>query len=265
MSGPRVRERRGRVPLARALSKLGLASRADAIDWIRAGRVAIDGRVVTNATLMVVPETLQVAIDGVAQRTGKPATRLIAFHKPRSTVTTTRDPQGRRTVFDVLGEAGRGLRAVGRLDYASTGLLLFTNDPALADALTDPRNRVVRRYVVTVRGRVKDETARQLETGLDIRDAGGRTERLSASSVTIRKASNRESHVIVELTEGRNREIRRLFDAAGHEVTRLHRISYGEIELGNLPPGTWRDVGVGVGVRPGSDRGQTRVRPPSRA
>jgi 23S rRNA pseudouridine2605 synthase len=245
------------VPLARALSKLGLASRADATQLIHAGRVMIDGRAVTNASLMVVPETLRVTIDGVAHRTGKPAPRLIAFHKPRSTVTTTRDPQGRRTVFDVLGGAGRGLRAVGRLDYASTGLLLFTNNPALADALTDPRNQIVRRYVVTVRGRVTDETARRLESGIDLGNAASRAERLAAAAVTIRKASNRETHLIVELTEGRNREIRRLFDATGHEVTRLHRIAYGDIELGNLAPGDWRDVEGQTGVEPGSDRGQT--------
>ncbi|HET9372190.1 MAG TPA: pseudouridine synthase [Vicinamibacterales bacterium] len=255
MSAAPSRHRRGRVPLARALSKLGLASRAQALDWIRAGRVAIDGRVVTDAALMVVPESVRVTIDGVAQRVGKPAPRLIAFHKPRSTVTTTRDPQGRRTVFDVLGDAGRGLRAVGRLDYASTGLLLLTNDPALADALTDPRHRVVRRYVVTVRGRVSDEMARRLETGIDARAAAGGTERLQAATVTIRKTSNRETHLVVELTEGRNREIRRLFDATGHEVTRLHRITYGKFELGDLRPGDWREErGEGVG-----GRGRSRV------
>src|SRR6185295_6710657 len=89
----------------------------------------------------------------------------VLFHKPRGVVTTRRDPEGRRTVFDILGDSGRGLVAVGRLDFASTGLLIFTNDTQLANRLTDPASRALRRYVVTVRGRVSPETASRLETG----------------------------------------------------------------------------------------------------
>jgi pseudouridine synthase len=146
-------------------------------------------------------------------------------------------------VFDVLGDAGRGLIAVGRLDLASTGLLIFTNDTELANRLTDPEQRVPRRYVVTVRGRVTPETAQQIETGMTVPATapGARMERLSASHVTIRKASNRETHLIVELVEGKNRELRRLFAAVGHEPTRIHRISFGEYELGDLQPGQWKE------------------------
>jgi 23S rRNA pseudouridine2605 synthase len=147
-------------------------------------------------------------------------------------------------VFDVLGDAGRGLIAVGRLDRASTGLLLLTNDTQLANRLTDPANAVVRRYVVTVRGRVDADVARRLERGIAVRASNGGTEQLAALRVTIRKASNRETHIIVDLDEGKNREIRRLFAAAGHEVTRLHRVAFGEFELGSLPPGRWREVGL---------------------
>ena len=147
-------------------------------------------------------------------------------------------------MFDVLGDAGRGLVAVGRLDLASTGLLIFTNDTQLANRLTDPAERVPRRYVVTVRGRVTPETARQLEEGLLAPTAGasGRAEHLSASQVEIRKASNRETHLIVELVEGRNRELRRLFAEVGHEPTRIHRIGFGDYELGNLQPGQWKEL-----------------------
>jgi len=233
---------RSTVSIARALSKLGLASRSEARRLIAERRVAIEGRVVTNAELRVVPERIRIEIDGRAVE-ARSERRLIAFHKPRGTVTTRRDPEGRKTVFDVLGDAGRGLVAVGRLDRASTGLLLFTNDTQLANALTDPGNRVRRRYVVTVRGRVTPETAATIQSGVDIEMARGRTERLSAERVEIRKASGRETHLIVDLTEGKNREVRRLFEASGHEVTRLHRIAYGDIELGNLAPGDWRHVG----------------------
>jgi 23S rRNA pseudouridine2605 synthase len=225
------------VALDRTLSKLGLASRADARRLIADGRVVVDGRVARSPTAKVVPERVRISIDGAAPSQGRARRRTLLFHKPRGTVTTRRDPERRRTVFDVLGEAGRGLVAVGRLDVASTGLLVFTNDTQLANRLTDPANRVTRRYVVTVRGRVTPETARRLEAGVSVSG-----ERLAASRVEIRKASGRETHLMVELTEGRNRELRRIFGAVGHEPTRIHRISFGEYELGDLQPGEWRVV-----------------------
>ena len=219
------------VRLDRALSKLGLASRAEAHRLIRAGRVRVGSRVVTDPALAVVPERATITIDGVG--TTARAWRTIALHKPRGAVTTRRDPEGRRTVFDLLGDAGEGLVTVGRLDLASTGLLLLTTDTRLANWLTDPASRVIRRYVVTARGRVEDDDARRMETGID---------GLQASRVTVRKRSERETHLVVELTEGRNREIRRLFEAVGHGVTRLLRVAYGGIELGRLQPGNWRDI-----------------------
>jgi 23S rRNA pseudouridine2605 synthase len=213
------------------MSKLRLASRSEAQALIRAGAVTVNGRAVTDPLAGVVPERDVIAVHGKAE--AAPAWRTIAFHKPRGTVTTRRDPQGRRTVFDVLGDAADGLVAVGRLDLATSGLLLLTSDTRLADYLTDPANAVVRRYVVTVRGEVTDAQRETLERG-----AGG----LAASRVEIRKRSRRETHLIVELTEGRNREIRRLFAAIGREVTRLLRVAYGPIELGTLTPGQWREI-----------------------
>lgn len=225
------------VSLERALSKIGAASRTGARALILAGRVRVDGRLVTNPSLRVVPEAVRLTIDGVAIR--RSSWRAIAFHKPRGTMATRRDPEGRRTIFDVLGDAGAGLVAVGRLDAASSGLLLLTNDTQLANRLTDPARGVVRRYLVTVRGRVSDETARALERGCELPGARG-PERLHAARVVIRKASGRETHLTVDLTEGKNREVRRLFESAGHEVTRLHRVTFGPIELGDLAPGEWK-------------------------
>ena len=155
------------------------------------------------------------------------------MNKPRGVITTRRDPEGRPTVFDVLGDAGKGLLAIGRLDMASTGLLLLTNDTQLASRLTDPAAAVVRRYVVTVRGAVSDDAAARMTEGIDD---------VSARSVAVRKRSGRETHLIVELVEGKNREIRRMFAALGHEVTRLMRVAFGPIELGSLQPGQWREL-----------------------
>jgi 23S rRNA pseudouridine2605 synthase len=231
---------RGMVSLERALSKLGLASRSEARALVLSGRVRIGGLVVRAPALPVIPERLDVVVDD--ERRARAPWRLVAFHKPRGVVTTRRDPQGRQTVFDLLGEVSRGLIAIGRLDMASTGLLLFTNDTQLGQRLTDPANRIPRRYIVTVRGRVDAASAASLERGMDVRGGGGGRERLAASGVTILKASGRETHLDVELTEGRNRELRRLFEAVGHEVTRLHRVSFGSVALGDLPPGKWREV-----------------------
>jgi len=210
---------------------------------IAEGRVAVDGRVAGRPATLVIPERARITIDGTAVG-GRGPRRVILFHKPRGTVTTRRDPEGRRTVFEVLGDAAHGLVAVGRLDLASTGLLILTNDTKLAHRLTDPAARVPRRYVVTVRGRVTLETARRLESGLVVPAArpGGRPERLAASRIEIRKASARETHLIVELREGRNRELRRLFGAANHDVTRVHRIGFGDYRLGDLPAGSWREL-----------------------
>jgi pseudouridine synthase len=221
------------VPLNRALSKLGILSRAEAGRAIRAGRVRVDGRIVVDPTASVVPETARIELDGRIERA--PAWRTILFHKPRGVVTSARDPEGRRTVFDVLGEAGRGLIAVGRLDLASSGLLLLTTDTQLANWIADPEHRVARVYAVTVRGRVVDDELAKLVTGVWCGP-----ELLRAHEVVARKVSGRESHLVVELREGRNREVRRLCESIGHQVSRLKRVKLGGLDLGTLEPGAWR-------------------------
>jgi 23S rRNA pseudouridine2605 synthase len=223
------------VPLERALSKLGAASRSEARQLVRAGRVTVDGRPVTDPLLPVVPETARLEIDGRPVR--RPAPRTILLHKPRGVVTTRFDPEGRPTVYGCLADLAAHVVPVGRLDAATTGLLLLTNDTRFADWVTDPAHAVPRIYLVTVRGELADATARRLEEGVE--ESG---ERLAARSVVVRKRSRRETHLVVELTEGKNREIRRMLAAAGHEVTRLKRVAFGGLELGDLPPGKWREV-----------------------
>lgn len=227
-----MRYAREHVALERALSKLGLASRREGRELVRDGAVRVNGRVETNPLASVHPERDRLEIAGRRADPGRPW-RTIAFHKPRGAVTSRRDPEGRPTVFDLLGEDAAGLVAVGRLDLATSGLLLLTTDTQLAERLTNPDNRVVRRYVVTVRGEVTEDQRDALERGIGP---------LRARRVAIRKRSRRETHLIVELTEGKNREIRRLFDAIDRPVTRLLRVAYGPIELGTLQPGRWRDV-----------------------
>ena len=212
------------MPLGRALSKLGILSRSQSVEAIRGGRVRIDGRIIQDPATLVVPERVQIVIDEEPRE--RAPWRTLLLHKPRGTVTTRSDPGGRKTVFDVLGDDGRGLVAVGRLDLASTGALLLTTDTQFANWVTDPANAVARVYVVTVRGAVSQSDAA----------------RLPAHAATVRKASNRESHLIVELRQGRNREVRRMFEAIGHPVTRLKRVSIGGLELGTLEAGRWRTL-----------------------
>jgi 23S rRNA pseudouridine2605 synthase len=225
--------RAGHVPLNRALSKLGITSRAEATRLIVAGRVEVDGRTLCDPEAPVVPERIAIAIDG--QPTGRADWQVIVLNKPRGVVTTRHDPQGRPTVFDLVARAH--LVAVGRLDLATSGLLLLTTDTRLADWLTDPKNRVPRVYTVTVRGEVSDVEVGRVMSGIE---ADG--DRMAADEVVVRKRSRRETHLVVRLHEGRNREIRRLCEAIGHEVTSLRRVAFGGLELGDLPPGRWRSV-----------------------
>lgn len=231
-----MRRNPGEVSLERALSKLGLATRTEARALIRGGRVRVDGKPATDPLAPVVPEHIRIEIDD--RKAERPASLTILLHKPRGVVTTRSDPEGRPTVYGCLEGLEAHVVPVGRLDAATTGLLLLTNDTRFADWITDPANAVPRVYLVTVRGELTDATARRLEEGIE--DDG---ELLAARQVTVRKRSGRETHLVLELTEGKNREIRRLLKAAGHEVTRLKRVSFGGLELGDLEPGRWREVG----------------------
>jgi len=214
---------KGKVALNRALSKLGVLSRAQATAAIYEGRVRVDGRVVRTPTAAVTPETVRIELDTAPVK--RTSWRTVLFHKPRGVMTTRHDPEGRPTVYDVLGSAGSGLVSVGRLDFASSGLLLLTSDTQLANWLTDPVNAIPRLYAVTVRGRVTPETLARL-----------------AARVTLRKVSARESHLLVELREGKNRQVRRMFADVGHEVRALKRVKFGPLELGVLAPGGHREI-----------------------
>jgi 23S rRNA pseudouridine2605 synthase len=232
---PRKPIRGDRVALERALSKLGHASRSQARSLIASGKVTVNGRTIRDPLALVHPEHARIQIEGVSASSA-PWT-LIAFNKPRHVVTTRHDPEGRPTIYDFLAAVDVRVVPVGRLDYASSGLLLLTNDTQFANWLTDPANTIVRRYLVTVRGELSPEIALTLEGG--VVDLG---ERLEAASIAILKSSKRETHLVVELTEGKNREIRRMMKAVGHEVTRLKRVAFGTLELGGLGPGKWREI-----------------------
>jgi 23S rRNA pseudouridine2605 synthase len=226
-----------RLTVDRLLSKRGIASRGTSQEWIRAGRVRINGRVIRDPATWVLWPQDTVSIDD--QPIQDPVKRFVLFHKPKGVMTTHRDEKGRRTIFDVLPENLGYVHAVGRLDQATNGLLLLTNDSTLSSYLADPANEVKRTYLVSVRGAFTEAQAADAVAGVV---EGG--ERLQCHSVKIQKKSGRESHLEVVLTEGKNRELRRLFKALGNEVTRLRRIQYGPFNLGDLQPGAWREIPI---------------------
>ncbi|NDG85276.1 MAG: rRNA pseudouridine synthase [Proteobacteria bacterium] len=253
MKPPRNPRQKGRVPLERALSKLGFASRTEARNLIESGKVKVHGSFETDPARLVNPDTAHIEVLGT--KAVKAASRVVLFHKPKGVVTTKRDPEGRRTIYDLLPEELRSFHPVGRLDMHTTGLLLLTNDTRISSFLTDPANAIPRTYVVGVEGEVtQDEEQRMVE---GVTDEG---EVLKAEAVEVKKRSGKESLLVLTLTEGKNREIRRLCDALGHEVRMLKRIRFGSYELGDLAPGAWSEADPALasdvpaaGLREGKD------------
>ncbi len=215
------------------LSKRGLCSRTQAAEWIRAGRVRVDGRIVRDPEFPVVAGLQQVAVDGVD---AVPARHYIALNKPRGLVTTARDEQGRDTVYRCLDDAGLPwLAPVGRLDRASEGLLLFSNDPQWAAAVTDPARGPDKTYHVQI-DRVPDDALLQvLRAG--VVDRG---EKLAVVDVRLLRTGARNAWLEIVLDAGRNRHIRRLLQAHGIAVLRLVRVAIGPVVLGMLGKGAWR-------------------------
>lgn len=226
-----------KVPLYKALSKLGYASRTKAASLIAAGEIRVDGVPCRDPEHPVSLHTADIR-HGETQIRAEPL-KVIMLYKPKSVITSSKDEQGRKTVFDLLPAEYQNLHAVGRLDYATTGLLLLTNNTKLSSWLTDPEHGVPRVYVVTVRGMMTPEKAAKMMSG--IMDEG---QELRPDSVIVRKSSNRESHLVITLSEGKNREIRRLCKSTGNEVTKLKRVAYGPLTLGEMQPGEFREVGI---------------------
>ena len=227
--------RRGPVSLVRALSKLGFASRSRAAGLILSGRVAVNGRPALEPGLRVDPGRDVITVDGIGPAP-EPFVHIL-LNKPRGLVTTAADEKGRPTVYECLKDAALPrVVPVGRLDMASEGLLMFTNDTRWADRLLDPRNRLPRVYRVQVRPRPDPGLCLALTAGTPAPDGG----RLAARSARILRTGTRTGWLEVVLEEGRNREVRRLLEARGLEVRRLVRVAFGPLVLGDLPKGTWR-------------------------
>lgn len=220
--------------VVRVISKLGLGSRTQAAEWVREGRVRVNGRVVRDTELPVRQGLDRIDIDG---REPAPAKRVaLMLNKPRGLVTTTKDERGRDTVYSCFADAALPwLAPVGRLDKASEGLLLFSNDPAWAARITDPNLGPLKTYHVQI-DRLPDGT---LLTDLE-RGAVSDGERLAVRSARCLRRGEKHAWLEIVLEEGRNRQIRRLLEAFDVSVLRLVRVSIGPLSLGELAKGEWR-------------------------
>jgi len=222
--------------LARVLSKLGTCSRSQAEQWVREGRVSLDGRIVHDPYCPTSIGRQRIAVDG---RPVKPAERChVMFNKPRGLVVSAADEHGRATVYTALSAAGLPwLGPVGRLDKASEGLLLLSNDTAWAAGITDPVAHRDKTYHVQVAGQPDATALAAMHAG--IVDGG---DLLKAKRATMLRAGTKNAWIEVVLDEGRNRHIRRLLAALGFDVLRLIRVAIGPLQLGDLAKGQWRHL-----------------------
>jgi len=221
--------------VAKLIARAGLCSRRDAERLIADGRVKLDGKVLTSPGV-VVDEPSRIKVDG-KPLPARERTRLWRYHKPAGLVTTARDPQGRPTVFDRLPQSLPRVLTVGRLDLTSEGLLLLTNDGALARHLELPATGWVRRYRVRVHGRVDPARLAKLAEGVTVDGV-----KYGSVEARLEREKGGNAWLTMALTEGRNREVRRLCESMGLAVNRLIRVAYGPFQLGLLPRGEAEEV-----------------------
>ncbi len=220
--------------LQKIISAAGIDSRRHAEKLITAGRVSVNGEIVTELGVKADPQKDVIRIDGNTISVEK-THYYIALHKPAEYVTTMSDPQNRPTVVDLVRDVPERVYPIGRLDYDSSGLLLLTNDGDFAQKIQHPRFQIPKTYRVKISGRLSSEELKQISKGISLPDGVFKPENLK-----IEKINDKSCWLSLTLREGKNRIIRRGFEAAGHQVTRLVRESIGNITLTGLKEGEWR-------------------------
>lgn len=226
----------GGVRLQKVLAEAGIGSRRYCEELIGAGRVEVDGQTVRRFGARVDPEHQVIKVDG-KRIPAKPGLMYLAFNKPSKVLTAMSDDRGRKTVTDYLGDRSERLFHIGRLDYDTEGLMLLTNDGELAHRLAHPSFEVAKTYLAEVTGPVPKDLGRRLQAGIELDDGVATADRFRV----IDRSGDR---ALVEITlhEGRKHIVRRMLAATGHPVSRLVRTDVGPIRLGNLKPGTSRDL-----------------------
>jgi 23S rRNA pseudouridine2605 synthase len=221
--------------IAKVIARAGLASRREAETWIAAGRVSVNGALISSPALNVTPAD-RIAVDGAPLR-ARERTRLFLYHKPRGLVTTHSDPEGRDTIFRALPKGLPRLISVGRLDINTEGLLLLTNDGGLARVLELPATGWLRRYRVRALGRVRQEALDRLRTGVTIDGI-----RYGPIEATLDREQGANVWLTFGIREGKNREVRKVLETLGLRVNRLIRVAFGPFELGDLEDGAAKEI-----------------------
>jgi pseudouridine synthase len=221
--------------LERVLSKAGLGSRVDARRWIHDGRVKVNGAIVRNPDHWIDVKRDRVRVDD------KPLVArdrvYLLLYKPTGYITTYKDPQGRPTVYDLVADVGTFVSPVGRLDLDTSGLLLMTNDTRFAERVTNPDSHLPKTYLVKASAVLTDAQLQQLREGIELTDGPTRP-----ADVKRLRDSAKYTHFELTLTEGRNRQVRRMVEALGARVLKLVRVRIGAIAIGTLPIGRWRHL-----------------------
>lgn len=221
--------------IAKRMARAGLCSRRDAERWIAEGRVMVNGKKLETPAC-VVTDADDIRVDG-KPLAGAAKTQLWLYHKPRGLMTTHKDPQGRPTVFDNLPPGLPRVISVGRLDFNSEGLLLLTNDGELARRLELPSTGWLRRYRVRVNGLPHKQHLAELEKGITIDGVN-----YGPITASVERSQGDNTWLVVGLREGKNREVRRVMEHLGHQVSRLIRVAYGPFQLGAIEPGKVKEV-----------------------
>jgi pseudouridine synthase len=219
--------------LERVISKAGIGSRTDAREWIKKGRVRVNGKIVPDPDFWIDLDFDEIQLDG---KPLKPARKLyILLYKPKGYLTTFRDPQGRPTVYDLVKDREAWLSPVGRLDLDTSGLLLMTNDTDFGEAVMNPEYHLPKSYQLKASTLLTDEQIERLRRGVPLSDGLTRP-----AQVTRLRDSGKYTHLELIITEGRNRQVRRMLEAVGSKVLKLVRTGIGPLRIGDLPIGKWR-------------------------
>jgi 23S rRNA pseudouridine2605 synthase len=230
-----TRNSRNLKTLDRVLSKAGLGSRTEARSWIGAGRVAVNGKPIRTPDFWVDLSRDRVAFDGHPLAAARK--RYLLLYKPKGYLTTYKDPEGRRTVYDLVPDVKDWIFPAGRLDQDTTGLLILTNDPAFGDYITSPRSKVPKTYLVKASTRLSEEQLDRLRQGVELADGPTRP-----ASVDRIRDSARYTFFEITITEGRNRQVRRMVEALDAKVLKLVRTRIGPIGIGKLEIGSYREL-----------------------
>ncbi|MDQ6676346.1 MAG: rRNA pseudouridine synthase [Acidobacteriota bacterium] len=221
--------------LERVLSKAGLGSRTEARSWIGASRVRVNGRVIQNPDQWIDLDRDQVLFDGKPLESADKLYLLL--NKPKGYITTYKDPEGRPTVYDLLGDLDTWVFPVGRLDLDTSGLLVLTNDSGFAELLTNPHYKVPKTYQVKCSTRITNEQIDCLRAGVELADGPTRP-----AMVNRLRDSEKYSFLEIQVTEGRNRQVRRMVEAIGSKTLKLVRIAIGPVRIADLEIGKWREL-----------------------